>query len=70
MTATKSREEVIPLGGMSRKVGARYCESLTVDSVHTLARESPSCTRTILSTSPSTRSPLLHQPSAQSIITQ
>ena len=32
MTPTKSKEEAIPLGGVSRKVGAGYCESLTVDN--------------------------------------
>ena len=46
MTATKSKEEVIPLGGVSRRVGAGYCESLTVDTLAMArGRESPSCSR-------------------------
>ena len=46
MTATKSKEEVIPLGGVSRRVGAGYCESLTVDTLAMArGRESPSYSR-------------------------
>ena len=74
MTATKSKVEAIPLGGVSRSVGAKYCENVTMDSVHTIAmapdRENPSCSRTILSTSPFSRSPKLQHPSTQSITTQ
>ena len=68
MTATKSKVEAIPLGGVSRSVGAKYCENITMDMAPD--RENPSCSRTILSTSPSSRSPKLQHPSTQSITTQ
>ena len=50
MTATKSKVEAIPLGGVSRRVGAGYCESLTVDTLAMArGRESPSCSRSDVS---------------------